>query len=450
MRDNQLPRVQWSSYYSYILVTTGAIVGLGNVFHFPYLVAKFGGLFVLFYVASELFMSIPLLFAELVIGRRGKQNPVGAISILSIESGASRYWRLIGWLCFLILFLTLSYYTVEVAFPLGYLLNTIHILSIHGIAPDFTSLNYTNVTQNFVPLESCFFIFLFITMAVVARGINRGLEGISKLTVPTYFIILFVLAVYAGMSGSFLSSVSYMFHIPDNQPLWPVALAALTFAFFKLNIGMGSMMVYGSYLPYSVPLAQSTVIILIIDAIASLLSYFIIAPLMLHSGIVSANNTLSYHDAMLVFTSVPHGMIIAILFFAAAVIAAWTPTIAMAESAALILIERLSLTRIHASIIVGVGAILVGTLSVLSRTDWSSIIIFSTWTVEGFIENLAAELITPLSAFLISIFSGWIIARQIISSELTFKPGLFYLWRFLVRYLAPICIAVIFFSIGFN
>lgn len=448
---NNLPRAQWSSYLSYILVTTGAIVGLGNIFHFPFLVTKFGGLFVLFYIASELLLTIPLLFAELLIGRRGKQNPVGAISILAMESGASLSWRYLGWLCFIILFLTLSYYTVSVAFPLGYLADTVKMLFTQGTSINITSFDFNHLSSNFYGLEFCFLLFLILTMLVIIRGINRGLEGISLITVPTYFVILFLLAIFSSSQGSFIASVNYLFHIPADQPIWPIVFTALTFAFFKLNVGMGSMIVYGSYLPYTVPLGQSTAIIVTLDAIASLLSYFIICPLMLQSNLTGGGNeTLSYQNIMLIFSSAPHGLLIAALFFFAAVIAAWTPTIAMAESAVLTLIERFQITRLRGVVLVGIGAIVVGTIVVLSITNWPTIILFSTWTIDAFIQNFASDLATPLSAFFIAIFCGWIVKRTITFNELAFNPIIYKIWRSVLRYLAPICIAIIFLGIGFN
>lgn len=449
MNNNNLPRAQWSSYSSYVLVTTGAIVGLGNIFHFPFLVVQYGGLFILFYVLCAALLTVPVLFAELLIGRRGKQNPVGAISIVAMESRASRYWRWIGWLCFLILFLTLSYYTVSVAFPLSYLIDNIGILAHHGTSPNFETIDYTNISAHFAAFEICFLIFLVATMAVIVRGINRGLEGISAITVPIYFILLFILAIYACIQGNFIGALAYLFHVPETQTMLPIFFAALTFAFFKLNVGMGSMMVYGSYLPYEVPLAQSTIVIVLLDAIASLLSYFIICPLMLQSHLNAHEATLAYHDVMLIFTAAPHGVIVAFFFFLAAVVAAWTPTIAMAESSALTLIERLQITRLKGAAIIFILAFILGTLCVLSYTHWSHILIFSRWTIDQFVQIVAADIATPISAFLIAIFSGWVVARSITESELEFYPFFYRIWRFLIRYLAPISILLILILVGF-
>lgn len=432
INQNTVARAQWRSFSSYLLVTIGAVVGLGNIFHFPFLMAKYGGLFFLFFILSEIIISIPLLFADLVIGRRGKQNPVGSISIVAMESEGSRYWRLVGWLCFFIAFFTVSYYTVSVAFPVGYFFNSV-------------SSNQLNLTSDFVALEICFLFFLLVTMVVVARGINKGLEVISAITVPCYFVILLGLAVYSSTHGNFIGALHSLFQINSDQAILPILVAALTYAFFKLNIGMGTMMVYGSYLPYSVPLVRSTLFIVLFDIVISLLSYFIISPLMLlQTDAVVHDKALSfYQNIMIIFNMVPHGEIIAILFFFAAIIAAWTPTIAMAETAVITLIERLQLSRYIATFLVTVCAILVGTVVVGSDTLASHVMLFDRWSIAGFIQNIVSDCATPISAFLLAIFCGWVATRDITAKELGFKQSVYFIWRFLLRYVVPVFILMI-------
>jgi NSS family neurotransmitter:Na+ symporter len=427
MEHNMIGRAQWSSFSSYILVTTGAVVGLGNIFQFPYLVNKFGGLFLAFYILFELLISIPLLLAELTIGLRGRQNPVGAISIIARESGANNYWRMIGWLCFLILFLTLSYYIVAVTLPLDKFLDTAKTLIIGGVHAQ--SIADVPLEGHRGALEVSFIFFLVMTLLVIARGINRGLEGISWIIVPTYLIILVGLAIYTSVYGNFSGAFFHLFYVPANQAVLPVIFAALIYAFFKLNVGMGSMIVYGSYLPYTVSLGKSTLVVVCLDALVSLLSYFI-----MNAGggltVPVENNLAFFRDTIAIFSGMPNGLVIAALLFFAAVIAAWTATIAMAESATVILIERFDLSRLHATGIFGLGVWILGTL-----------IIFSTqMDLSHQIEKIAATFMTPISAFLIAIFAGWIVKTSITSSELGFKSGLYVTWLFLVRFVAPLAI----------
>lgn len=426
---------QWSSLPNYILVTTGAIVGLGNIFQFPYFVGKFGGLFFLFYILCELFVSIPILLAEIVIGRRGKQNPVGAISILALESSASRYWSWIGWLYFIILFLTLAFYTVSVAFPAEYVVKSL----VHNTALNLDTAHPAKLGTQFTLLEICFVVFLTATMLVVARGINRGLETISRLTVPAYFIIFIGLAIYACSRGNFLTALQGLWTFNNDESALTVLFAALTFAFFKLNVGMGSMIVYGSYLPYHVSIGKSTAIIVLLDAAISLLAYFIVYPISSDALPVITETTHYYQNTFNLFSAIPAGHIIALLFFVAAVLAAWTVSIAIAESATIILMERFNLRRVTAACFIGISALIIGTLIARSY-DWINVKVLEEWTLRDFIIGIPTNILTPVTALLIAIFAGWIVKRGITENELGFKPEFYQVWLLLIRVVAPIAI----------
>ncbi len=439
MKTNE-PRPYWSSMTIYLLVTTGAIVGLGNITRFPYYVYKFGGSFVLFYILCELLISLPILFAELIIGRRGKQNPVGAFSILAMETGATRRWRWLGWLCFIILFLSLSSYSVSVSYPVAYLSNLFKDTLAHFY--NFISPVKGPISNQFVMLEMCFIAFLFVTMLVILRGIKRGLETISRITVPTYFIILLGLAIYSCVVGNFSQAVSYLFDFTPNYDTWTTVLfAALMYAFFKLGVGMGIMIVYGSYLPYSVPLGRSTLLIICFDAIISLLAYFVIYPLFTSTHELMSTMQ-EFHDTLYSFSHTAHGSIITTCFIFATLIAAWTPTIAMAESATVILIERFNLSRVAATLIVFSGAFLLGTFIVFSITVAPNFTIFHV-NVMTAISNLTNKILIPISALLTAIFAGWVLKRSITENELGFKPRVYQVWQFLVRFVVPISIVVI-------
>lgn len=439
--NNNNGRSQWRSATSYILVTIGAVVGLGNIIQFPYFVAEYGGLFVLFYVLSELLISIPLFLSELMIGFRGKQNPVGAMGLVSIEAGANRHWRAVGWLCVLIAWLTLGYYTVQAAFPLGYLLGSVSALFTYGASEPTPIIVHDNLLLSFGVLEIFFIAFLLMTMLVVWRGINRGLEAISFIVVPTYFVILLGLAIYACITGNVSASVSALTDLTPNHSILTVLFAAMAYAFFKLNVGMGTMIVYGSYLPFTATLGKSTAIIVLFDAIISLLSYFVIYPFMLNSG--TFHGQLNNHTVIYIFSSMPNGILVATLFFLAAVLAAWTSTIAMAETVVVTLIERLGLTRLRATCWVFLAALVVGSFVALTYTDWMRVVVLQSIPLQTVIRVMTNDLLTPLSAMLIAIFVGWVVNKRITQATLEFSSGLFRLWLFLVRYLVPVAIFLV-------
>ncbi len=436
MKTYSESRSQWSSGRAYLLVTIGAIVGLGNIIQFPIFVTQYGGLFILFYVLCELAVAIPLLFAELMIGRCGKQNAVGSIAIVSMESNANRQWRYLGWFFCLISLLTLSYYTVQAAFSLGYVAGFVKTLLSVGIIDKTTIVPIHDVMKNFFTLEFFFIIFLIATMCVIVRGINRGLEKISAIVVPTYFIILIMLAFYTDIQGgNFLASLKILFSIHSDQSIFTILLAAMGYAFFKLNVGMGTMIVYGSYLPYSTSLGRSTAIIVIFDAVISLLAYFVIYPLMLQSNDFSAN--LSNHHIIYLFSNMPNGVLVAAFFFLAAVLAAWTCTIAMAEMVTVTLVERFNVTRFKAVIIVFICAVIIGSFAALTHTDLIHIMLFNHLQLQGITRNMTSNILTPIAAILIAIFSGWVMNKNISQTELNFNLILYKIWLFLTR-IAPI------------
>lgn len=440
-------RPQWRSATSYLLVTIGAVVGLGNVVQFPFLVSKYGGLFILLFILFEFLVSIPLFLAELFIGRTGKQNPVGSIGILTTLAGAQQRWRLVGWFSFVFVLVTLSYYTVQAAFPLNYFISSMKIISLYGIHQKVPVAVHGDLMTNFLPLELCFIVFLLLTLWIIVRGIHRGLETISWVVVPTYFLIILCLAVYTCIRGEFLGSLKVLFSLQSDHHFFIVLFAAMSYALFKLGVGLGTIIVYGSYIPYSVSYGKSTLIIVCFDAVISLLSFFIIYPLILQSNhLISGLNN---HTVIHLFTTVPNGVVIACFYFLAAMLAAWTCTIAMAETATVTLIERFSLQRHHAVLIVLLAALCIGTVSTLTHTQWANDFLFHSIPVFALVKNITGNVIAPIAAFLIAIFAGWIIRRDISSLELGFKPFIYSCWLFSVRYLAPIIIIAVSIANGY-
>lgn len=436
------PRSQWSSFTSYVLVTAGAIVGLSNFFQFPFLVTKYGGLFFFFFVLCLLLVSLPMLFAELLIGRRGKQNPVGSMILLAMESKASLQWGKLGWLSFFIVFLTMCYYTVSAAFPMGYFLSSAKNLFVPSDSTNAVMSLSSSMMRSFYELEVCFLLFFFLAMMVVYRGINRGLETISCITVPLYGIILVVLAVYISAHGYFGASLANLLHIHSDIPLEEVFFAALALALLNYNTSMGIMIVYGSYLPYHVSLYKTTVVVVCIDIIVSLLTYFIIYPLILTSIPDGSVAALSNKNVITLFGSIPHGILIAFLFFFASVLGSWTPIIAMAETAVITLVERFDISRARACMIILLGVFMLGTFVVALNTTWAERIIIGGHHGFELLKTITMDAIAPLGAILLAIFAGWIIKRNITEGELSFWPIFYGIWRFLIRYVAPALIGI--------
>jgi NSS family neurotransmitter:Na+ symporter len=441
-----LGRPQWTSSMGYLLVTIGAVVGIGNIFLFPFLVFKYGGLFVLFYLLCEVALAVPLLYAELMLGRRGKQNPVGAVELLAFEKKAAPFWQKLGWLYFVITFLTFSYYIVYAALPMGLLMDSVRMLYISEIRPNTVgslTILGSHLLTNFYVLEACVVILLLSAIVVVARGINRGLEKMSRVTVPIYFFILVGLAIYVVLTGHAVTALKNIFTIKPELPIFVTFFAALTLAFLKFNVGMGSMIIYGSYLPYATSLKRSTLLIILFDLIISFLAYFVTYELAQPLNPALFMDQLTAGSVMVIFGH-PYGVIMFILFFFAAFIASWTVLIAMLEVMVSTVSERFNILRSQVAWWVGGALLLLASFIVICQTTRIDEIYLGHIDYPYWLREIALGKLTPIAVFFMAIFAGWIVDRSVSMAELNFKPWLYAMWRFLIRYLIPVLIVIIF------
>jgi NSS family neurotransmitter:Na+ symporter len=440
------PRPQWASPLSYLLVTVGAVVGIGNVLIFPLSVFHYGGLFILFCFLCEIVLAMPLLYAELLLGQRGKQNVVGSIALLAHESKASPWWKKLGWLYFLIAFLTFSYYLVYAAFPIGFLAGSVQALDAPVTSASLAIASKKEMLTNFFILFPCALGLLLAAMWVVGRGIHRGLEIISYLTVPLYLAILLGLASYVIFTGYFATTFEHLAWINNGSSVFMVFLAALTFSFLKLKVGIGSMVVYASHLPFSVSLKRSTCWIVLIDVLVSLLACAIVLPLMQSSSPGAYLGELSTNNMVVIFKQIPHSALIASLFFFAAVLSAWTPLIAMLEAMVTTISEEWNMSRLSALWLVGSSLFVLILCIVLCLTDTIAPMdsLFFGYTYPQLLKDISLEKLTPVAALLISIFIGWVVDPRITKQELRFKPWLYAVWSFLLRYVIPALILFVF------
>jgi len=264
----RMPAQQWSTRFAFILAAAGAAVGLGNIWKFPYIAGENGGgAFVLVYLACIALLGLPLLMAEVLIGRRGQQNPVNSMASLAQEAGASPLWKNVGRLGVLTGFLLLSFYVVVAGWALAYI-----PLTASGV---FTQLQPAEIGQRFdAHLHNPWVLIgwgtlvLVLTLGIVGRGVRSGLEKAANLLMPLLFLFLLILVGFAASSGHFAEAAAFMFN-PDFRKLTASGiLLALGHAFFTLSIGGGAMMVYGSYLPKSVSIVRTSILIAILDTAA--------------------------------------------------------------------------------------------------------------------------------------------------------------------------------------
>ena len=239
----------WSSKMAFVLAVTGSAVGLGNIWRFPYVVGENGGgAFVLVYLACVLLIGMPVMMSEILIGRRGRRNPVASMALLGEEEGSTRHWKWIGVLGVVAGILILSYYSVVAGWTLAYVVKSVSG-AFTAASTDMVTAQYDSFVGDWRLLALCHTLFMGLAVFVVGRGVERGLEQAVRFMVPALLLLLLVLLGYSVTSGSFGEGLTFMFSPVWEDLTWDGVLAAMGQAFFTLSIGMGAIMAYGAYLP---------------------------------------------------------------------------------------------------------------------------------------------------------------------------------------------------------
>ena len=443
---------QWSSRLAFILAATGSAVGLGNIWKFPYIAGENGGgAFVLVYLLCIAVIGIPIMMAEVLLGRRGRQSPINTMRTLAAEEGASKYWRLLGWAGVLAGFLILSYYSVIAGWAMSYVFRTGSGL-FTGLTADGVQSIFNNLISDPERLLAWHTLFMVMTMIIVARGVRSGLEKAVKLLMPILFVILFVLVGYAWNSGAFDEGVKFLFQPDFGAITANGVLIAMGHAFFTLSLGMGAIMVYGSYLPGDASIAKTSIAVSLMDTTVALLAGLAIFPIVFANGLEpGAGPGLIFQTLPIAFGHMQYGAFFGMLFFILLVFAAWSSSISLIEPAVAWLVENKGMTRVYASIVAGFATWAMGLLTVLSFNLWSDvkllsmIEVFEDYTLFDLLDYLTANIMLPLGGLLIAVFAAWKMSRASSVDELGMGDRFFYrLWRFLVRYITPVAVIIVF------
>ncbi len=446
---------QWSSRWAFILAATGSAVGLGNIWKFPYITGENGGgAFVLVYLACIGIIGIPVMMSEIMLGRRGRQSPINTMYDLAVESGHNPNWKWLGWLGVLAGFLILSYYSVVAGWSLAYVFRTANGAFTGATADGVKSLFFDKFLEHPETLLFWHTVFMAMTMIIVARGVKSGLEQAVKLLMPTLFLLLLILVGYAmSNEEAFMAGLSFMFK-PDFLALsWGAVLTAMGHAFFTLSLGMGAIMVYGSYLSRSASIAKTTFMIAIADTVVALLAGIAIFPLIFANQMEpGAGPGLVFISLPLAFGHMPGGELFGTLFFILLSFAAWTSSISLLEPVVTWLVENFHLRRGAATIYAGIFTWLLGIASVFSFNSWAFEFEFAGQVKENGIFDIldiaTANFMLPLGGLFIAIFAAWFMSRDASRDELDLGEGVRYnLWRLLVKFITPIAILIVFLNL---
>ncbi len=439
---------EWSSRFAFILAATGSAVGLGNIWKFPYITGENGGgAFVIVYLLCIAAIGIPIMMAETMMGRRGRQSPINTLQTLTTEAGADSRWHYLGWLGVVAGFLILSYYSVIAGWSMAYVAKAF-IGSFSGESATTINALFTDLQAS--PIEQTIWhtIFMVATMAIVARGVKGGLEKAVGVLMPSLFFILMLLVAYAMTTGAYMQGLEFLFKPDFSEMTANSVLTAMGHAFFTLSLGMGAIMVYGSYLPKDISIAKTSMMIAGADTLVALLAGIAIFPIVFANGLDAGSGPgLIFQTLPIAFGSMTGGWLFGLLFFILLVFAALSSAISLIEPAVAWCVEHYDIERKLACI--GMGGItwLLGMGTVFSFNEWSGMTLFGANFFEV-LDYLTANIMLPLGGFFIAIFAGRVMLSRHAQEELAIENKvLFSVWSFLVRYVAPAAVFLVFLNV---
>ncbi len=435
---------QWSSRFAFILAATGSAVGLGNIWKFPYITGENGGgAFVMVYLLCVAALGVPIMIAEIMLGRRGRQSPINSMRTLASEASADPRWHYLGWAGMLAGFLILAYYSVIAGWAMAYIVKDFFGSFINSNAEEIQRL-FDNLMAS--PLQQIFWhsVFMFITMQLVMRGVQNGLEKAVRFLMPALFIILILLVAYAMSSGAYEQGMNFLFNPDFSKIDADAVLTAMGHAFFTLSLGMGAIMVYGSYLPNHVSIAKTTFFIAGADTIVALLAGIAIFPLVFANHLEAASGPgLIFQTLPLAFGHMTGGWLFGLLFFILLFFAALSSSISLIEPAVAWLVENKNIERHQACVWSGTACWALGIAVVFSFNIWSGFKLFDKNLFE-LLDYLTANLMLPLGGMAIAIFAGWMMKPSHAEQELELPAEDFQAWQFLIKYVSPGAVFLVF------
>lgn len=445
----QSNRVNFGSKLGAILAAAGSAVGLGNVWRFPYEAGNNGGAaFIIIYLICVLILGLPIMIAEFILGRNSKASTGEAYNTLA----PGTQWKWVGYLGVLTGFMILGYYVVVAGWTLEYIFQSA-IGSFNGkSAQDFISM-FAAFSEN--PWRPLIWVvaFVFITHFIIVKGVKEGIEKSSKLLMPILFILVVLLGICSLTLPGSEKGVEFLFMPDFSKVNGSVILGSMGQAFFSLSLGMGCLSTYASYFGKDTKLGSTAVSVGLIDCMIAILSGIIIFPAAFAVGIQpDAGPSLIFITLPNVFQQAFGNMpwlatICAIAFYILLAVAALTSAISLHEVPTAFLHEKFGFTRGKAARLTTTGILIVGVASSLSLGAWSDFTIFGK-NIFDTLDFMTAKIMLPLGGMLASIFVGWVLDKKIVKDEVsnqgTLKASYYKIFIFILKFIAPIGIAVIF------
>ncbi|MBS6396049.1 MAG: sodium-dependent transporter [Clostridiales bacterium] len=435
-------RGSFSGRIGYVLAVAGSAVGLGNIWRFPYLAAKYGGgMFLLVYLLLTVTFGYVLIVSETALGRMTGQSPVGAFR----SFGKSLPFRIGGWLNAVIPMLIVPYYSViggwVIKYLAEYMKGNVSILAGDSYFTDFIADSGT--------VELWFLVFSLMVFAVILVGVEKGVERVSKIMMPILVVLAVMVAIYSVTRPGAFAGVKY-FLIPNFENFsWMTVVAAMGQMFYSLSIAMGILYTYGSYIGKDVDIEKSTGQVEIFDTAIAMLAGLMIIPAVFafsggDAGTLQAGPSLMFITLPKVFASMGIGTAVGILFFLLVLLAALTSAISLMETSVSTLSDELKWSRLRSSVVMGVVMIVLGSASAMGYGALDFVKIFGMAFLD-FFDFLTNSVMMPLAALATCILILRVVGFERIAKEVECSSAFHRkkLYNFFMKYLAPICIGII-------
>ncbi len=436
-------RSSFTGKLGFVLAAAGSAVGLGNIWRFPYLAAKYGGgIFLLVYIVLAVTLGFGLMTAEIAIGRKTGLSAIGAFKALN------KKYSFIGWLAALVPVIILPYYSVIGGWVTKYLFA---FISGNGAAAAGDEYFGNFISQTGEPIL-WFLVFIGITALVVLCGVEKGVEKVSKFMMPILVILSIIIAIYSVCLPGAGAGVLY-YILPDFSKFSATTvLAAMGQLFYSMSLAMGIMITYGSYMKKDVNLESSVSHIEIFDTgIAFLAGLMIIPAVFVFSGgtpeALGKGPSLMFVTLPKVFETMWGGQVVGIAFFVLVLFAALTSSISLMETVVSIVCDKCKIDRKLSCLLVFIGAVLLGLPSTLGYGLWSNVTIIGLQFLD-FFDFISNSVLMPIVALLTCIFVGYILKPQTLIDEVELSSRFRRkkLFVMVIKYIAPICIVLILIS----
>ena len=433
----------WIGKWTFILAATGSAVGLGNIWGFPYKAGtNGGGAFVLIYLGCILIIGLPIMISEIIVGRRAGNSPINAMKKIAIESNRSSIWQLVGWSGIFAGILILSFYSVIAGICLNYIFIA---FTSNGLisSPD----QFSSVISSPINLIAWHTIFIVLTALIVSAGVKDGIGRMVKILMPMLGFLMIFMVVYSMINGNFSQAMSFLFAPDFSNVTSDTLLQAMGQAFFSLSLGMGSIMAYGAYMPKNQNVVNSSFTVASLDTLIAILAGLAIFPIIFAFNLEpNSGPGLVFVSMLSAFNQMQFGQLIGPLFFILLSVAALSSSISLLEPGVAYLSEEGVLSRKSSAIIISIFIWILGLGSAFSFNIWSDFNLIGNKNFLDSMDFLANQILLPLGGMLIAIFVGWYMDKSLIKSEVGVTNSLLYrMWRFFVKFVAPLCVGYIFY-----